>query len=111
MNVNKRPTIKERAVSVLEVRQDIDLEHAINEGTLADTPSSAAFNLPEKSISNSSRTEQQYLSRSRSQSVKTLISGLLDFWGVSFFVYDLLELLIPPVPIGFERVKWRCVSL
>jgi hypothetical protein len=57
MNVNKRLTTKERAISVLEVRQDIDLEHAINKGTLANTLSSAAFNLPEKSISNSFKTE------------------------------------------------------
>ncbi|OCK74193.1 hypothetical protein K432DRAFT_398289 [Lepidopterella palustris CBS 459.81] len=108
MNVNKRPTTKERAVAIPEIGQNIDLEHAINERTLADTPAFAACDLPEKSISNSSRIEQQSLSQSRSQSVKTLISSLLDFWGVSFFLYDLLELLVPPVPIGFERVRWRC---
>jgi hypothetical protein len=116
MNVNKRPALhaKERDISVPEVGKNIDLEDAIqrNEVLLADTPAPTAFEryLPEKSMSNSFRTEPQSRPKSRSQSVKSLISGLLDFWGVSFFVYDLLELLVPPVPIGFERVRWRCVS-
>lgn len=55
--------------------------------------------------------------KSRSQSrqncgnVSALISALLNFWGISFFFYDLVELLVPRVRPGYKRLQWRCVSL
>jgi hypothetical protein len=39
-----------------------------------------------------------------------LMSGLLDYWGISFFLYDLIEVLIPSIPQGYKRLRWRCVS-
>lgn len=40
-----------------------------------------------------------------------LVSGLCDFWGIFFFLYDLVELFVPRVKPGFQRVQWRCVSI
>ena len=42
--------------------------------------------------------------------VSDLVSGLLEYWGISFFFYDLVEVFVPPVPLGYERFRWRCVS-
>jgi hypothetical protein len=44
-------------------------------------------------------------------SVGDLASGLLDFWGISFFFYDLVELFVPRIRPGYKRLRWRCVSL
>ncbi|KAF2011335.1 hypothetical protein BU24DRAFT_278886 [Aaosphaeria arxii CBS 175.79] len=58
---------------------------------------------------------QEPKSKSRARqnrgSYRDLISGLLDFWGVSFFFYDLVEILVPRVRPGYRRLRWRCVSL
>lgn len=43
-------------------------------------------------------------------SVFDLSCGLLDFWGIAFFFYDLVELLVPDVRPGYKRLRWRCVS-
>lgn len=43
-------------------------------------------------------------------SVFDLSCGLLDFWGIAFFFYDLVELLVPNVRPGYKRLRWRCVS-
>jgi hypothetical protein len=42
--------------------------------------------------------------------VSDLVSGLLDYWGISFFFYDLVEVFVPPVPPGYKRFRWCCVS-
>jgi len=44
-------------------------------------------------------------------SVSDLVSGLLNFWGISFFFFDLVELFVPRVRPGYKRLRWRCVSL
>jgi hypothetical protein len=120
MKINKGPVLhaKERDISVPEVGKTMDFDEAAqgSEVPHADAPASAAFerhlpHLPGEPMSKSSRTELPSRPKSRPESVQALISGLLDFWGISFFVYDLFELLVPPVPIGFERIRWRCVSL
>jgi hypothetical protein len=49
-------------------------------------------------------------SRHRRNSAIDLVSGLLDFWGISFFFYDIVELFVPRVPQGYRRLRWRCVS-
>jgi hypothetical protein len=49
-------------------------------------------------------------SRHRRNSARGLVSGLLDFWGISFFFYDIVELFVPRVPQGYRRLRWRCVS-
>jgi hypothetical protein len=43
-------------------------------------------------------------------SVSDLVCGLLDFWGISFFFYDLVELFVPHIRPGYKRLRWRCVS-
>jgi hypothetical protein len=48
--------------------------------------------------------------RQQANSVRDLISGLLEFWGISFFFYDVVELFLPSVPTGYRRLRWRCVS-
>jgi hypothetical protein len=117
MNVSKRPAlhVRERDVSVPEIGKNIELEDAFQHNDVhhVDMPASTASEryLRKESVSNSAGTESQSHPKSRTQSIKPLISGILDFWGVSFFVYDLLDLLVPPVPNGFERIRWRCVSL
>jgi hypothetical protein len=44
-------------------------------------------------------------------SIGDLIFGLLNFWGISFFFYDLVQLFVPRVRPGYKRLRWRCVSL
>jgi hypothetical protein len=39
-----------------------------------------------------------------------LISGVLEFWGISFFFHDIIDLFLPSVPSGYRRLRWRCVS-
>lgn len=39
-----------------------------------------------------------------------LVSGLLNYWGVSFFFYDLVDIVVPGIPQGYKRLHWRCVS-
>jgi hypothetical protein len=39
-----------------------------------------------------------------------LLSGLLDYWGISFFLHDILEVFFPRVRPGYKRLRWRCVS-
>ncbi|KAG4428249.1 hypothetical protein IFR05_016268 [Cadophora sp. M221] len=39
---------------------------------------------------------------------RDLISSLLEFWGISFFFYDLVELFLPLVRPGYKRLRWRC---
>lgn len=117
MNVNKRPVLhaRETDISIPDIRKNIELEDASqhNEVHHVDMPASTASEryLHEEATSNSAGTESPSRRKNRLQSIKPLISGILDFWGVSFFLYDLLELLVPPVPNGFERIRWRCVSL
>lgn len=48
-------------------------------------------------------------SRPRQTSARDLFSGLLDFWGLSFFFYDIIELFVPSVAPGYRRVRWSCV--
>jgi hypothetical protein len=43
-------------------------------------------------------------------SVSDLVSSLLDFWGISFFFYNLVEFFAPPIQPGYKRLRWRCVS-
>lgn len=65
----------------------------------------------EKSLPHDSTTNSSSHPAGRPENFRSLISGLLDFWGVSFIFYDILELFVPPVPTGFERIRWRCVSV
>lgn len=55
--------------------------------------------------------QSRSIPRQNRGSVGNLISGLLDFWGVSFYFYDLVELFVPLVRPGYKRLRWRCVSL
>jgi hypothetical protein len=48
--------------------------------------------------------------RQQANSVRDLISGVLEFWGISFFFYDVVDLFLPSVPTGYRRLRWRCVS-
>jgi hypothetical protein len=48
--------------------------------------------------------------RQHGSSFQDLVSGLFEFWGISFFFYDLVELFLPSVPRGYRRLRWRCVS-
>lgn len=48
--------------------------------------------------------------RQNRSSVSDLVSGLLNFWGISFFFYDIVELFVPRIPPGYKRLRWRCVS-
>jgi hypothetical protein len=43
-------------------------------------------------------------------SVYDLLSGVLEFWGISFFFHDIVDLFLPSVPSGYRRLRWRCVS-
>jgi hypothetical protein len=49
-------------------------------------------------------------SRQRSGSFRDLVSSLSNFWGISFYLYDIFELFVPHVPRGYRRLRWRCVS-
>jgi hypothetical protein len=49
-------------------------------------------------------------SRQRGGSFRDLVSSLSNFWGISFYVYDIVELFVPHVPRGYRRLRWRCVS-
>jgi hypothetical protein len=49
-------------------------------------------------------------SRQRSGSLRDLVFSVLNFWGISFYFYDIVELFIPHVPQGYRRLRWRCVS-
>jgi hypothetical protein len=49
-------------------------------------------------------------SRQRGGSFRDLVSSLSSFWGISFFLYDIVELFVPHVPRGYRRLRWRCVS-
>jgi hypothetical protein len=55
--------------------------------------------------------KHQSQSRQNYGNFSALISALLDFWSISFFFYDLVELLVPRVRPGYKRLQWRCVSL
>jgi hypothetical protein len=57
------------------------------------------------------KTKPTSILRKNRGSVGDLLSGLLDFWGISFFFYDLVELFVPRVRPGYKRLQWRCVSL
>jgi hypothetical protein len=48
--------------------------------------------------------------RHQANSARDLISALLEFWGLSFFFHDIIELFLPSVPPGYRRLRWRCVS-
>ncbi|KAJ8116403.1 hypothetical protein OPT61_g2161 [Boeremia exigua] len=41
-------------------------------------------------------------------SLSVLISSLLDYWGISFYFYDLVELFVPQPSPGYRRLRWRC---
>ncbi|KAF7675555.1 hypothetical protein GT037_006274 [Alternaria burnsii] len=47
-------------------------------------------------------------SRRRGGSFRDLVSSLLNFWGISFYLYDIVELFVPHVPRGYRRLRWRC---
>ncbi|KAL1801088.1 hypothetical protein ACET3X_001430 [Alternaria dauci] len=47
-------------------------------------------------------------SRQRGGSFRDLVSSLLNFWGISFYLYDIVELFVPHVPQGYRRLRWRC---
>ncbi|KAH7335627.1 heterokaryon incompatibility protein-domain-containing protein [Pyrenochaeta sp. MPI-SDFR-AT-0127] len=47
-------------------------------------------------------------SRQNRDRVSDLSCSLLDFWGIAFFFYDLVELLVPVVRPGYKRLRWRC---
>ncbi|RYO66448.1 hypothetical protein AA0116_g2074 [Alternaria tenuissima] len=47
-------------------------------------------------------------SRQRGGSFRDLVSSLSNFWGISFYVYDIVELFVPHVPRGYRRLRWRC---
>lgn len=49
-------------------------------------------------------------SRQRGDSLRDLVFSVLNFWGISFYFYDIVELFIPHVPQGYRRLRWRCVS-
>jgi hypothetical protein len=49
-------------------------------------------------------------SRQHGGSFRDIFSSLLNFWGVAFYLYDIVELFIPHVPQGYRRLRWRCVS-
>ena len=38
------------------------------------------------------------------------LNSFLDFWGISWTLYDILELFTPGVIPGHARLRWRCVS-
>jgi hypothetical protein len=58
--------------------------------------------------------EQEPRSRSRGpqnrNSVTDLLSGFLNFWHISFYFYDIVELFVPRIRSGYKRLRWRCVS-
>jgi hypothetical protein len=56
------------------------------------------------------KTKSTLILRKNRGSVSDLLSGLLDFWGISFFFYDLVELFVSRVRPGYKRLQWRCVS-
>jgi hypothetical protein len=35
---------------------------------------------------------------------------VLEYWGISFVFYDIIDLFVPRVPRGYRRLRWRCVS-
>ncbi|CAN9173620.1 unnamed protein product [Alternaria alternata] len=47
-------------------------------------------------------------SRQHGGSFRDIFSSLLNFWGVAFYLYDIVELFIPHVPQGYRRLRWRC---
>jgi hypothetical protein len=55
--------------------------------------------------------ELRSILRQNRGSIGDLVFGLLNFWGISFFFYDLVELFVPRVQPGYKRLRWRCVSL
>jgi hypothetical protein len=55
--------------------------------------------------------EPRSILRQNRGSVGDLLSGLLDFSGISFFFYDFVEFFVPRVRPGYKRLRWRCVSL
>jgi hypothetical protein len=72
--------------------------------------------LQQESTQQGSTPESQPQTRPRlpphqhGNSVRDLISALLEFWGLSFFFHDIVDLFLPSVPSGYRRLRWRCVS-
>ncbi|KAH7082073.1 hypothetical protein FB567DRAFT_581517 [Paraphoma chrysanthemicola] len=52
--------------------------------------------------------ESTFRPRQNRDSFRDLSQSLLDFWGLSFFFYDLVELFVPRIRPGYERLRWRC---
>jgi hypothetical protein len=53
--------------------------------------------------------KSRFAPRQKSGSASDLIVGLLNYFGVTFFFYDLIELFVPRVRAGYKRLRWRCV--
>ncbi|RYN67135.1 hypothetical protein AA0118_g2137 [Alternaria tenuissima] len=54
--------------------------------------------------------ERRTRSRQRGGSFRDLVSSLSNFWGISFYLYDIVELFVPHVPRGYRGMRWRCAT-
>jgi hypothetical protein len=76
----------------------------------ADNPSAASDAQPHHDSAREPQPRPRPPPCHQANSARDLISALFEFWGLSFFFHDIVDLFLPSVPSGYRRLRWRCVS-